>query len=66
MRSRHYTNEIGVNATERPVPTLVSVAILTLVVIVAAILVRQIVTSNGGHEPVAEQSTTPAPKVASR
>lgn len=64
MRSRHYTNEIGVNAAERPVPTLVSVVILALVVIVAAVLVRQIVTSNGEHKSVAEQ--TSPPKVASR
>lgn len=64
MRSRHYTQEIGVNAAERPVPTLVSVAILALVVIVAAILIRQMITSTGEHQSVAEQAVPP--KVASR
>jgi hypothetical protein len=64
MRKRHYIEEIGVASVERPVPTPVAIVVLTLVLIVAAYLVRQMAAFTPSHQAAAEE---PAPaKVAHR
>jgi len=64
MRSRHYLEEIGVASIERPAPWPVTVTVLALVVVVAALLVRQVVTDKPNHQAAAGESA-PA-KVAHR
>lgn len=64
MRSRNYTNEIGVNAAERRVPTAVALAILGVAAAVVIFLVRQVFADQPAHH---ETAGAPAPiKVSSR
>ncbi len=64
MRKRHYIEEIGVASVERPVPTPVAIAVMAVVLVVAAFLVRQMATFKPSHQAAAEE---PAPaKVAQR
>lgn len=64
MRSRNYTNEIGVTTTERPVPPVVAFVILTLVVVVAIVFVRHVLSYQPAQQETAGQPA--ALKVSSR
>jgi len=64
MRSRNYTKEIGVNATERPVPAPVVIAVMALVAVVAFFLIRQVMAYQPAHQEAA--SAPVSVKVANR
>jgi hypothetical protein len=64
MRSRNYTNEIGVNSGDRPVSAGMAFAILAVVAVVAILFIRQVVTYQPAHQDTA---SAPVPmKVSSR
>jgi hypothetical protein len=59
MRSRNYTNEIGVNAADRPVPTTVALVILSLVAVVAIVSIRQVMAYKPAHQESAAEQPAP-------
>lgn len=59
MRSRRYTEEIGIAATERPVPTAVTIVVIAIVIAVGALIVRQVVTYKSDHEVAAQEKAPP-------
>jgi len=59
MRSRRYTEEVGIASLERPVPMPVAVVVIAIVIAVGALIVRQVVTYKSAHE-VAAQEAAPA------
>ena len=64
MRSRDYTQEIGVSSARQRVPTVVAFVILALVAVAGIYFVRQVQTYPVAHADAAEQ-TAPV-KVSSR
>jgi hypothetical protein len=65
MRSRHYTQEIGVASAERPpVPAAVAFVILAIVALVAVWFAREVLASPPAHPEVAAQPASV--KVSSR
>ena len=64
MRSRDYTQEIGVSSARQRVPAVVAFVIFTLVAVAGIYFVRQVQAHPTGHADAAEQPA--AVKVSSR
>ncbi len=59
MRSRRYTEEVGLVTQDRPVPTAVAVVVLAIVVVLGALIVRHVVNYQSPHV-ASEDAPAPA------
>lgn len=57
MRSRNYTNEIGVTQSERRVPAAVAFVILAIVAAAAVYFIRQAMAAQPAHQVATDEAT---------